>query len=110
MRVGILRSLAALLAGTGLATAQAPSSGNETGLSGQMLTGAPGQVAPAGPLPSYSPLAHPDGWEPSGCCNCGCDDGARPTTQFYGSAEFLLWNFRNDSLPQLATSVPVGLL
>ena len=78
MRVGILGSLAALLAATSVVTAQ---------------------VAPTGPLPSYSPLAHPDGWEPSGCCNCGYDDGARPTNQFYSSAEFLVWNFRNDRLP-----------
>ncbi|MBI1915066.1 MAG: BBP7 family outer membrane beta-barrel protein [Planctomycetes bacterium] len=111
MRVGILRSLAALLTATGVVTAQAPGSGNGPGLSGQMMAAAPAQVAPAGPLPSYSPLAHPESWAPSGCSNCDSgDDCARPTYQSYGSAEFLLWNFRNDRLPRLASSVPVGLI
>jgi hypothetical protein len=112
MRVGILRSLAALLAGTGVVTAQVPVSGNGSpGLSGQMMSAAPGQVAPAEPPPSYSPLAHSDGWAPSGCSNCGLgDDCPRPTHQFYGGAEFLLWHFRHYSLPTIATAVPVGLL
>src|SRR4051812_45053011 len=112
MRVGILHSLAALLAGTGVVTAQVPVTTNGgPGLSGQMMSAAPGQVAPAGPPPSYSPLAHSDGWMPSGCSNCaGGDDCSRPTSRVYGSADFLLWNFRNDSLPRIATAVPVGLL
>src|SRR5215813_899263 len=102
MRVGILRSLAALLAATGVVTAQGPGPGNGPGLSGPLMG--------AAPLPAYSPLAHPAGWEPSGCCNCGGDDSARPTNQFYASAELLVWNFRNDHLPRLASSVPVGLI
>src|SRR5947208_4963378 len=110
MRVGILRSLAALLAATGVVTAQATEAGNGPALSGQMMSAAPAPIAPAGSFPSYSPLAHPDGWEPSGGCNCGYDDVARPTNQFYSSAELLVWNFRNDRLPRLASSVPVGLI
>jgi len=64
---------------------------------------------PASPQPSYAPLAHPDGWTPSPSCYCDEGDG-RSAYQFYANAEFLLWNFRNDSLPRLATAVPVGLL
>src|SRR4029077_18432410 len=98
--------------GTGVVTAQVPVAVNGgQGLSGQMMSAAPGQVAPAGPPPSYSPLAHSNGWMPSGCSNCGLgDDCPRPTYQFYGSAEFLLWHFRHYSLPPIATAVPVGLL
>jgi hypothetical protein len=111
MRIGILRSLAALLAGAGVVTAQAPGSGNGAELAGQMTTGAAAPVAAAGPLPSYSPLAHADDWTSSGCSNCAvADDCPRPSYRTYASADFLLWRFRHDTLPSLATSVPVGLL
>lgn len=87
-----------------MAQAPAPGNGNYA-LNGQMMAGA----GPASPSHSYAPLAHPDGWTPDSSNCCDEADGRSPY-QFYASAEFLLWNFRNNSLPSIATSVPVGLL
>jgi len=58
---------------------------------------------------TYSPTTQPEGWSPY-CANDGYHDCGRTPYQYYANAEFLLWNFRNDHLPNLATAVPVGLL
>ncbi len=107
MKVGFVKSIAALLVGTGVALGQSPTPG-----SGKMTPR--GTVIPSLADTSYPATSGQQGYDSehhsvdqSGL-NWDGDPGA--SSGFYADVEYLLWNVRNPSLPSLATSIPVGLV
>lgn len=110
MKSGLVKSIAALLVGTGFAMAQPPASG-----SGRSVPRAlPAQAARADvsyPLASgQQTYADPNGAAPVESYGGTTWGGvAANPFRFYGSADYLLWNIRNPNLPPVTTLVPAGL-
>jgi hypothetical protein len=120
MKIGFLGSLAAVLAGTGVALAQAPAtsapaSSPPAAAAPETLTTAP---APApgsgGPAAGAGVLAAPQ----PGCGDGGCGrhswfdcDEAYRHYRLWGSLEYLLWDVKDQRVPPLASinTVPLTL-
>jgi len=131
-----MSSMAALLASTGLALAQAPSSqpaylqpSSPAPLGAAVAQGAPGvppAAAPVGPAPSYldpASFTHTSlGCGPNGCGNgnggcstCGdegsfCNPCHRVPHRFYGGVEYILWRIKDTGVPVLTTNFGSGFL
>src|SRR5437763_2647704 len=122
MSVGFVKSIAAMLVGTGFAMPQppAPAGGQAPGratIPAAVSSSQPGdvsypqtatQLGYAGPLPAETShgLAVPDG----GFGGVSFDPPGPHGYRVYADAEFLLWNVRNPNLPSLVSTVPVGVI
>ncbi len=110
MKVGFVKTIAALLVGAGIASAQ--SQGSHPGKMTPRGTVLPAQAEDSHPAMtgqhpySESPATDP----PSGFEGVNWNEGGAGSYRVYTDAEYLLWNIHNTSLPPLATSVPVGLV
>lgn len=128
-----LKTCAALLLAVGLSPAQADKPPITISGSAPKVTGAPISAAPlpgsgpvhgsapapgpvhAVPLPSHQPVIGGTDCTScdTGCAGCGAGlfgygDGCDRSYQFWGGAEYLLWNIADPSLPDLTATIPVG--
>lgn len=119
MRVGIVKSFAALLVGSTVAMAQPPAVGGgappiqgpTSALPARTDVSYPQtstQLGYGGPLPAETPggLAVPD----HGFGGTSFNGGGPPPIRYYANFECLLWNIRDASLPSLVSNVPVGVI
>jgi hypothetical protein len=116
MSVGFVKSIAALLVGTGFALAQSPMSAVGTTTSRGLMTQPPVRTDISYPETSgqktyNAPVdgevtATPDGHLGAGAW---CSEDEAPC-RVYGSAELLFWRIRQPTLPSLTTIQPVGVV
>lgn len=128
MRFGFVKSLAALLVGTGFAIAQSPdtarndvsspSTAKQQGLGGPQ-SGAPSQKPEKLPIPQPAETPNAPAVDESGSGEVNHwwnnvftdlgERGPRPYRVWFG-ADFLMWHIRNANLPSLTSAVPSGLV
>lgn len=113
MRVGIVKSIAAMLLGSSFAMAQGPMTSTGKTMS---RTAAPARAEKMGmPLTStqqgYLSTSHgmPEGAPEENGHGAVWEAGFDNFYRFYGSAEWLIWNIENPSLPSLTTAIPAGI-
>ena len=110
MKSGLVKSIAALLAGTGLAMAQPPASGS--GKSAPRVLPAEAARADVSYPLSAGQQTYADGNGAAHAEEYGgthWDGAAENPYRFYASADFLLWNIRNPNLPPVTSLIPSGI-
>lgn len=113
MRSKLVQSIAGLLIGAGMATAQGPATGTDAAPEKLASSVTSPARMPAGTFSSQSPLASApvESSVDSGVTSAwGHGTPCRQPYTFYASGEFMLMNLRNFHIPTLASNIAVGLI